>query len=762
MRVYILLFFLSFQLWSLEGSSGLFESEKGLKSIDISEKRGFLSAELVDGKLFLKIPVILLDTPLLFVKHHDGYKHIYKQVVWSKFGDQLLLEAPRIRSETGIIIPINNDPLVLKNTLAIFPIIKASSSSELFYIEVTKLFLSNAVDWGLHVNEKVVSDLSYITKIKQFDNEVVIKTSRVTIKNQIKQTATSDFSFFLLPTPMKPRLFDYRMGFFNEDLSNAIHRGRSSPTASIARWRLEKKHKHKDTSVPIKPITFIVSDDIPEKWRPYVAAGILEWLPAFEAAGFKNALEVIEGNSAEDVPINSVNQSMVRFGHKRLVRGFEDNGGSTVSIIIDKRSGEILKCDILIGTSLQFLSDTYFIRCAPMDIRGQKHPFPDDLMGALIQRVVAHEAGHAFGLMDANYGEYAYPFEKMRDEAWLRTMGHTPSIMTYARHNYIVQPEDHVDPSLLIQKVGPNDSYNIKWGYTPFSKDEHRHLERMIRWQDSIPWYRFVNTGHENLGPSTTNEVVDNDDPIKSTIMGLKNMKRVIALIPKVNEDKKDFALMKRLHRKTLELWRNQMLHVLSLVGGYQIHYKSGNQPGEMYPPIAYDIQMEAMDFFIEQAFNPPEWLTHPEYLNKISYTTYPDMIVELQLRLLFKLIAPSRMKRLEYLETIDSYDGISEVFLSKISSGLFKELEQDHVRISAERQEIQSVYINQLCKIVDKERDQLLADKNSLSYTNHSKSLFLNELMSLKTLISKHMNKNMDEQNKGHLKLVLRQMDDF
>ena len=231
----------------------------------------------------------------------------------------------------------------------------------------------------------------------------------------------------------------------------------------------------------------------------------------------------------------------MRWLNKDGIRGQDNKAGSGVSRIVDLRSGEILKSDIIIGSSYQYFSDSYFIRCSPLDKRAQQYPFPDDLMGALIQSVVAHEAGHAFGIQDANYGEYTYPFDKMRDKKWLQDMGHTPSIMTYGRHNYIVQPEDSIPPTLLIQKVGPTDVYNIKWGYESFPninnpQDELPYLEKMIRQQDSIPWYRYNISNYEKTGPDCSNEVADNNNPIKSTELGLRNMKRVIELLPTVTK----------------------------------------------------------------------------------------------------------------------------------------------------------------------------------------------------------------------------------
>src|SRR5690606_5713180 len=162
---------------------------------------------------------------------------------------------------------------------------------------------------------------------------------------------------------------------------------------------------------------------------------------------------------------------------------------------VDQRSGEILKADLVIS-SFQSLFEDYFVRCAPLDPRARETPVPDGLMGELLQYVVAHEAGHAFGIRDAHFGEYTYSIDKIRNEKWLYRMGHTPSVMSYARHNYIAQPEDSIPPSLLVQKVGPADAYHIQWGYQEFGgarspEDELPYLEALIGQQDSVPWYRY-------------------------------------------------------------------------------------------------------------------------------------------------------------------------------------------------------------------------------------------------------------------------------
>ncbi|WP_299671977.1 zinc-dependent metalloprotease [uncultured Polaribacter sp.] len=724
----------------------------------------FIKAHLQEENIYFEINKKLLNKAMLFVRHGAGYK----QVIWTKYENQLLLQIPRIASLAGTIIPVNNNPKILANTIGIFPIIKEKSNSNTFYIEVTDLFLKNTVAWQQGFKETVISNLTGIHSVNCLENEIIIQTDRGISKKNINQILSVDFSFFLLPTPMKPRLFDYRIGYTVEDEFSAINRHPKNAKASISRWRLEKKDQSKKISAPIKPMTFYLDSSIPKKWKPYVTTGILKWLPAFEAAGFKNAIQIKEVPANDkNWAVNSVNHSIVRWVSKENIRGAEKGAGSTVSKIVDFRSGEILKSDIIIGTSYEYLSDNYFVRCSPMDKRAQQYPFPDDLMGELIQCVVSHEAGHAFGIKDANFGEYAYPFAKMRDMHWLTKMGHTPSIMNYTRHNYIAQPEDQIPPSLLIQKVGPTDIYNIIWGYKPFSNsddpmEELPYLEKIIRQQDTVRWFRYTISNREKIGPAFSNQVADNNNPIQSTTLGLKNLRRVMDLLPKVTKTEKDPRLLERLYNQTLELWFNEMSHVLMLVGGYTVYYKSADQKGNTYTKIPKAIQKEALDFLVNNAFDRPDWLTNPKITDRFQYTVSFDKITFYQLKLLSDLLNAARLKRLERMAYAPAYSKIMETLFASLRKGLWKELDKDTVEIEAYRQELQNFYIATLRKGITKPKKYMAISQNDKFYkhTDYTRSSFMSELRMLKKKITENSSKAKDATTYGHLKLCLRQMD--
>jgi uncharacterized protein DUF4953/uncharacterized protein DUF5117 len=725
-----------------------------------------IGAHLEGDRLLLEIDNKLLNKPMLFVRHNVGHH----QVIWSKQRDHILLIVPQIHSLSGTIIPLYNDYHIDSNILGRFPIIKNKSTAQSFYIDITNLLLQAEIKWNIKSPETVLINQSYIEDIGYLKNEIIITTKRTVSWNNKKRTIKADFSFFMLPEPMKPRLFDHRMGYYCEDMYSALNDLPNTEKGSIMRWKLEKKHKNKKLSEPVKPIIFYFDPAIPDKWKPYIKAGVLEWLPAFEAAGFKNAIEVREvPKNDKNWFRNSVKYSMIRWLNYTEVRGSQDKGGSTVRQIVDLRSGEILKSDILIGSSSQSLSDRYLVRCAPMDKRAQQYPFPDDLLGELFQFVTAHEAGHAFGLKDANYGEYTYPFEKMRDKKWLQEMGHTPSVMSYARHNHIVQPKDSIPPSLLVQKVGPMDVHQIKWGYQTIPRinrpeEELPYLEKIVREQDSVPWYRYNIGLFETLGPGSTNEVVDNDDPVRSIKLSLKNLKKVIELLPSINQSQRDNSLLKRLYNKSLDLWYHQMSQVMSLIGGYTIQYKSGNQTGKVYTQISSKVQEEAMEFLLLNAFEVPKWLSNPTFLPRIRFSTNSDRLMEYQLKLLSELITPFRMKRIEQMENSVLYNEISRKLLLKLRLGLFYELKSNVVLIDRQRQELQRAYLGLLVKAVNQERKyaNIILGENHYLYSDYSKSIFMSELRLIQEEIQQTLETVEDKITSEHLKLCLRQINKF
>lgn len=758
---WICLLFLS--VWGFPNTGQHREKEDGTY-LELVQNERFLTTIVNGNELYLNIPPNVLDQPMLFIRYDQSLERKYMQVVWTLEQGRILLKVPRIHSSAGVLLPLKQNRALKENILAVFPLEKEGNHQDGLWINLTDLILHQDIEWTPGFSENLIPQITLLLGTKNLYDEIIIKTRRGMVKNGSKVSIPVFFGFYALGKPMKGRLYDYRMGFYNEDMGGIDYDNTKNSIANISRWRLEKKQKDKEMSTPVKPITFVLSPDIPKKWRPYIKAGIEEWLPAFESAGFKNALNIKEVDSLTDWQVYSLHYSVVHWRDARYLRGFEESGG-TVSNIVDFRTGEILKGDIHLGASDLNLAEEYFIRCAPLDERAKQFPFPDDLIGALFQSLTAHEAGHAFGLMDSNYGEFTYPFEKMNDSNWLGTMGHTPSIMNYARENNIAQPEDSIRPALLIPKVGPMDRYQINWAYREFpiefsKNEEEAALEDIIRLQDTVPWYRYNNSKYEVIGPAACDEVVETNNPVESTKLAIKNLRRVMELLPGAVKNQKDNARLERLYNGVLELWQLHMRHVLSMIGGYDIQYKSIDQPGSMYTPIDLENQEEALDFLITYAFNPPDWLVDPIFNHKLQYSTYPDRVLEYQQRLVIELLRAHRLKRFEYLETMEGYRGFYPRFLINLQKGLFRELYGDLNSVERRRQEVQSTYIDRLIQIVTYDSDQIVATEKTFDYTNYSKGLMMSQLETLRQEIVKWIKRHKGNDAMGHWKLCLSKLD--
>jgi len=501
--------------------------------------------------------------------------------------------------------------------------------------------------------------------------------------------------------PMMPRLMDDRVGFFGlSRLDYGSPEHESKHERLISRWRLEKKDPGAAISEPVKPIVWYIDRTTPTKWVPYVKKGVEAWNVAFEAAGFKQAVQARTFPTAEEDPEfdpEDVRYSVIRWVPSPVANAYGPH-------ISDPRSGEILNADIVMYHNIQqLLRDWYITQAGAVDPRAQKLPLPDDLMGDLIAFVVTHECGHSLGFRHNMKSSSLYPFEKLRDPKWLQEMGHVATLMDYSRFNYLVQPEDKVDPALLIPKVGPYDIFAVKWGYTPIptaktAQEERPTLNAWAREQDAKPWLRF-STPKLELGDYGENtEAVGDADAVSATDLGTRNLRRIVKLLPKlaIQPDQDDHAL-EELYAASWGQWTRELCHVAVIVGGYDSQNKHGDQPGAIFTPASKAQQARAVKFLNEQLFKTPTWMFEPAVIERLNPLDPSARLLGTQRYVLRTLLDRARTSRLQAQETAaaDKAYRVADL-LADLRTGVFTEVSAG-TKVEPLRRNLQRAYLAQL-----------------------------------------------------------------
>ncbi|MFO6464224.1 zinc-dependent metalloprotease [Jannaschia sp. KMU-145] len=287
----------------------------------------------------------------------------------------------------------------------------------------------------------------------------------------------------LLPeTPMEVREADPRVGYFYTEVLE--FEGADGAIAGTRRPALRHRLIHADPdaprpSPPVEPLVYYLSPEIPERWRPAIRAAIEDWQPAFEAAGFTNAIVARDAPTGDpDWSVNDARINVVRWIAQPVANALGPN-------VHDPRTGEILSAHILVWPDvLNVFSDYYYLLMSEVDSRARTLPLPEALQARILRYAVSHEVGHTLGLRHNHQASTAWTTEQLRDPAFTAENGTTASIMAYGRFNYVARPGDGVED--LFPLIGPYDAHAIEWGYTPglttaeldaIASEAHEHPE---------------------------------------------------------------------------------------------------------------------------------------------------------------------------------------------------------------------------------------------------------------------------------------------
>ncbi len=586
------------------------------------------------------------------------------------------------------------------------------------------------------------------------------------------------YSFAKLPgRPMTPRLADDRVGYFmtvHKDFSRDD--GADFFVRYVNRWRLEPKDPaaaaRGELVEPVKPIVYYLDHNIPERYRPYIEAGVEAWNRAYEAAGWRNAIR------AELLP-EGVDPEDLRYATIRWNVSDRPGYGAIGPSIVDPRTGEVLDADVLIehnmvlgfkrdwrtkvspGVAIEEMLAASPDELAALAAGGEAtslgaalaaqgatlrallaaegdiapgEPVPMEYVGQALTWVTMHEIGHTLGLRHNFRSSADTPLEKLADPEWARERGVFSSVMEYPSVNLDARgtAAPFYNPG-----VGSYDLWAISYGYSP---DDARAAA--LAREAARPGHAY-GTDEDARGPGALDPTVNvydlGADPLAWGERRAELIARLWPTLPgHVLEDDARYAELTDAYRTLLTEYARALATAVKYIGGqYQYRDHVGDPAGRApFVNVPKPRQREALELLRTRAFDEDAFALPRDVLARFGANRWShwgesntwdgridfpllEQVLELQTSLLNQLTNPFVFARIrdaelkfgaaEVLTVPELMEGLTRSIWGEVWSGGAR-------AIPAIRRDLQRAHLDRMTEILVMPPSRMPADARAVA----------------------------------------------
>ena len=461
------------------------------------------------------------------------------------------------------------------------------------------------------------SSLTFVRGLKAFDTNASVRVEMnfsvnaslmgvLTVAKDMPLTA--EVTYTILPVEASnaiPRFADARVGYqTTRKVSFPDYLDQSEPVYLAHRWQLVPKDKKAyakgQLTEPEKKIVFYLDSAFPASWQRPIREGVLRWNKAFEAAGFRNAIEV------RDFPKNDkqFDPDNLEYSCIRYIPNSQET--IAASNWTDPRTGEIFSGNLTIYNNVEaLLHKQRFIGTAAVDPQVRSSRLPQALFEESLSQLVTQEMGSVLGLLHNYAASASYTTDQLRSAKFTKESGLTPSILDGVTYNYLAQPSDK-GVRLINDQLGVYDLFAIDWGYRYFDLKgdpaaEAKELLSRVDKRAREPYLRYAPEQRYAVDPTVRTEDLGND-PIKTAELTMKNLAFIQSNLSKWITNDPDSRKKKSLYLAIVQGYYLQLKNAMSLVGGVVCQESRLSTSLPRYQVVPKAKQREAFLWLLRQA----------------------------------------------------------------------------------------------------------------------------------------------------------------